>query len=139
MYYGEPEIPGVQSYVLVEGKIKQESVGTLIQYPQNKTKIIIRKQDENANILPHVKFNVLNSNKEMIYENLETDENGIIEIENMLPGIYYLQETETVEGYEFNKELIELNIELNEEKEIIVENSKIPEKPEIPKLPRTGW
>lgn len=95
--------------------------------------------------MPHVKFNILNFNKEILYENLETDENGIIEIGNMIPGKYYLQETETVEGYEFSNELIELSIALDEEKEVVVENSKIPEepeepkKPEIPKLPRTGW
>ncbi len=68
----------------------------------------------------------------------------------MIPGTYYLQETETLEGYEFSSQLIEFKIDLDEEKEITVENNKIPEEPIIPetpeiheeqppKLPRTGW
>lgn len=148
MYLGVPEISGVQTYVLTKGKLKPEGADTLIQYPQNKTKLIIKKQDEKGNILPQVKFNVLDSNKEIVYENLETNEQGIIEIENIIPGQYYLQEVETIEGYEFSNELIEFNIDLDEEKEIVVENKEIPEEPEkpkepekleLPKLPRTGW
>lgn len=144
----------MQSYVLTGETTKIESKNVPINYSENKTKLIIKKKDENGNFLSQVKFNLLNSNKEIVYENIETDEDGIIEIKNLVPGLYYLQETKTIDGYELNDELIEVNIELDEEKEIVVENKKIPEipeepekpeepkiprEPEKPKLPRTGW
>lgn len=154
MYLGEPEITGVQSYVLTAGRIKQAKASKLIEYPENKTKLIIEKQDLEGNTLPGVKFNILDANKNIVFENLQTDEFGIIELNNILPGTYYIQEIETIEGYEFNDEIIEINLELNEEKKIVIINEKIPEEPEVPeipkepevietpelpKLPRTGW
>ncbi len=154
MYLGEPEISGVQSYVLTAGITKQEGTKELIQYPKNKTKLILEKQDLEGNILSGVKFNILDSNKNIIFENLKTDELGIIEINNIIPGTYYIQEIETIEGYEINNEEIEVKLDLDEEIKILVTNEKVPEEPEVPKepevpeiietpkppkLPRTGW
>lgn len=154
MYLGEPEISGVQSYVLTAGITKQEGTKELIQYPKNKTKLILEKQDLEGNILSGVKFNILDSNKNIIFENLQTDELGIIEINNIIPGTYYIQEIETIEGYEINNEEIEVKLDLDEEIKILVTNEKVPEEPEVPKepevpeiietpeplkLPRTGW
>lgn len=157
MYLGEPEISGVQSYVLTAGITKQEGTKELIQYPKNKTKLILEKQDLEGNILLGVKFNILDSNKNIIFENLQTDELGIIEINNIIPGTYYIQEIETIEGYEINNEEIEVKLDLDEEIKILVTNEKVPEEPEVPKepvvpevpeiietpeplkLPRTGW
>lgn len=133
---------------------KEESKNISINYSENKTKLIIKKNDANGNSLSQVKFNLLNSNKEIVYENIETNKDGVIEINNLVPGVYYLQETKAIDGYELNEELIEININLDEEKEVVVENKKIPEEPEkpkepeepekpknpeMPKLPRTGW
>lgn len=115
---------------------KTESKNISINYSENKTKLIIKKKDANGNSLSQVKFNLLNFNKKIEYENLETNEDGIIEINNLVPGVYYIQETKAIDGYEFNSELIEVNVGLDEEKEIIIENKRIPE---MPKLPRTGW
>ena len=152
LLFGASPIEELQSYVLTGETTKIEPKNLQISYPQNKTKIIIKKEDENGNALSQVKFNLLDSNKEIVYENIETDEFGIIEINNLVPGLYYLQETKTIDGYELNGELIEVNINLDEEKEIVIENKKIPEEPEKPeepqeqeqpqeppKLPRTGW
>ncbi len=135
MYFGQAPSTSVQSYVLTAGIVKQELSSKLIEYPENKTKVIIKKQDEEGNILQGVKFNILDYNKNIIFENIETNEDGIIEINNMIPGTYYLQETETLEGYEFSSQLIEFKIDLDEEKEITVENNKIPEEPEEPTEP----
>ncbi len=151
MYYGKAPSTNMQSYVLTAGIVKQELSTKLVEYPENKTKIIIKKQGEGENVLQGVKFNILDANKNIIFENIKTNEYGIIEIDNMIPGIYYLQEVETVEGYELNDTIIEFSIGLDEEKEIVVQNNKIPEipdepeilqtptAPEPPKLPRTGW
>ena len=42
-------------------------------------------------------FNLLNENKEVVFGNLVTNTNGQIVLENMIPGKYYLEETETQE------------------------------------------
>lgn len=135
MYFGEPEISGVQNYVLTAGRTKCEGVEKLIQYPKNKTKLIIEKQDLEGNILPGVKFNILDFNKNIVFENLQTNENGIIELNTILPGTYYIQEIESIEGYEINNEIIEIEVGLNEEEKIVVTNEKIPEEPEVPEEP----
>ena len=91
---------------------------------------------------------MLDVNKNIVMENVETNEEGMVIINNVIPGTYYLQEIETLEGYELNKDLIQIIVELNEQKEITVENTKTPEIPTIPevpnppekvKLPRTGY
>lgn len=147
MYLGEAPSSNLQNYVLTAGNGDLENVSNLIKYPENKTRLLIKKQDEEGKTLEGVKFNILDKNKNIVYEKVETNEDGVIQINNMIPGIYYIQEVESIEGYEINDELIEFSIDLDEEKEIIVENKKIPEEPEIPetptpelpKLPRTGW
>ena len=63
-------------------------------------------------------------NKNVIKENLITDENGEIIIDELFPGKYYIQETETLEGYNLYKDLIPVDIKFNEEIEIIVNNTK---------------
>lgn len=153
MYLGEPEVSGVQSYVLTAGIVKQEGASKLIEYPENKTKLIIEKKDIEGNALKGVKFNILDSNKNIVYENIKTDEFGKVTINNMIPGTYYIQEIEPIEGYEIKDEVIEVTIQLNEEGKVLITNERIPEEPEIPeeplepiivpeepkKLPRTGW
>lgn len=151
MYYGKSPSSTLQDYVLTTTETKDISLD--IQYPENTTKLIIEKKDSDGKILPGVKFNILDENKNIVFENVQTNESGIIEINHLLPGKYYIQEVETLEGYEENAELIEVDLELNEEEKIIVVNEKIPEEPkqpeepqepeqpkeDIPKLPRTGW
>ena len=156
MYYGKAPGATMQNYVLTAGVIEQEYAGETIQYPENKTKLIIRKQDLEGQMLSGVKFNILDSNNNILFENIETSEKGIIEINNIVPGKYYIQETKTLEGYEITTEIIEVELDLNETKEILITNEKIPEIPETPqeplnpeepelpieeppKLPRTGW
>lgn len=156
MYYGNSPASNLQDYVLITTEPKEISIN--IAYPENKTKLIIEKKSSEGEVLPGVKFNILDENKNIIFENIETNEDGIIEISHLLPGKYYIQEAEALDGYEQNLELIEVELELNEEEKVVVLNEKIPEEPEEPeepeipeepeqpqipeeppKLPRTGW
>lgn len=147
MYYGVAPVPEWQDYVLTANVVQNSSKSITEKYEKNKTKIIVEKRDENGNKLQGVKFNLLNENKEIIKENLVTDEMGIIKIENLLSGTYYLQETETLEQYELNEEITKIELSFNEEKTVTITNIQTPEKPEeptpeepvLPKLPRTGW
>lgn len=148
MYFGQAPSSQMQSYVLTAGVAKQEKIKEIVEYPENNTKLIIIKKDNEGRKLSGVKFNLLDVNKNIVMENVETNEEGMVIINNVIPGTYYLQEIETLEGYELNKDLIQIIVELNEQKEITVENTKTPEIPTIPevpnppekvKLPRTGY
>ena len=124
--------------VAVTGNIYETGSGSKTEYYfENATKIIIYKQNqETKKALAGVNFQLLNQNKEVIYSNLKTNEEGKIIIENLLPGKYYIQEMETLEGYEVYDKLIEVDLKLNEETKITVNNLKNNEVVEVEK-PKT--
>lgn len=57
-------------------------------------------------------------------DNLVTDVKGEITLENMVPGKYFLKETKTLDGYNLYTDYIELGLDLNEEIQVIVNNTK---------------
>lgn len=145
--YGKTTIPETQNYALT-GYIYEDSK-TIYQeiVPKNSSKIEITKQEKGTGKrLEGVEFNLLNSTKDIVIQNLVTDKNGQIILEQIEPGLYYLQEIKTLENYNVNTELIEIDLQYNEKIELIVENSKIEElkieKPKveiIKRLPVTGY
>lgn len=147
--YGYSADRNLQDYAIT-GNIYEEGSGIrTIQYTKNETKIILLKQDENKNSLQGVEFRLLDKNKEVLYSELKTNEEGKIIIENLNPGIYYIEETKTVNGYAVYEELIEVELSYNETLTVTVTNSKeiiSKEEPEVTKdnidiivkLPKTG-
>src|SRR5699024_7397570 len=98
-----------------------------ISNKEENTDILIKKLDKDNNEkLEGVKFTLKNKDKEVIKEGLVTDKNGEILInkeiigEKLSPGIYYLEETETLEGY--NKIQGDIRIEI---KEGLLENTEV--------------
>lgn len=125
--YGSTTIPGTQDYALTG--FMYEEVGSAIEenYNENTTKISIFKVDEETEeALENVKFDILNSDEEELFKDLVTDQDGKILIEHLMPGKYLIKETETVDGYEINEEIYEVEIKYGEEKEIEITNKKIP-------------
>ena len=148
--YGQAPQNSYQDYALTAATYEDAVGNAEDTFYKNETKVKIIKQDEETKErLGNVEFNILDSNKNILYSNLKTDENGEIEIKNLIPGKYYIQETNAKDGYLLNEELIEFNISLNEtltininnlfEKKSEPETSK-KEKTEtiIKKLPVTG-
>ena len=129
--YGTAPDSGLQDYALTAATY-EDGVGELsLQYPKNETEIIVIKQDEESNErLKNVEFVLLNENKEVIKQSLLTDEEGKIQISNLLPGKYYLKEVHTSLGYIPTEELIELEVEWNDSLTVTVYNQK-EKKPEI--------
>lgn len=129
--YGTAPDSGLQDYALTAATY-EDGVGELsLQYPKNETEIIVIKQDEESNErLKNVEFALLNENKEMFKQGLLTDEEGKIQISNLLPGKYYLKEVHTSLGYIPTEELIELEVEWNDSLTVTVYNQK-EKKPEI--------
>ncbi len=131
--YGKTTIAGTQNYAIT-GYMYEDATCTFSEnYLKNLTKLtIIKKEYGTEKRLKNVKFNLLDNNKNILVENLITDENGKILLENMLPGKYYISEIETLEGYNLYTDLIEVNLDFNEEFEVIVNNS-LKDKTEINK------
>ncbi len=128
--YGKAPSSTLQN-VAVTGNKYENGEGTKTEYYfKNKTKIVIIKQDqETKNMLEGVKFQLLNENKEVKYSELVTNNEGKIIIENLIPGKYYVQEMETLEGYDVYNRLIEVDLKLNEETKITVNNLLNKEQP----------
>ena len=132
--YGKAPNSNLQDYALTASTYEDGTGETQDNYSKNKTKLIIIKQDkETEEKLQGVEFQILDENKNVIYTNLETDENGKIEIGNLIPGKYYIKETRTISGYEIYEDLIEVDISLQEEMTVTVNNHE----EEIPKIEKT--
>lgn len=128
--YGKSSDSTYQDYALTASTYEDATGNTNDIYYKNETKVKIIKQDkETKERLENVEFNILDENKEIIYSNLKTNSKGEILLENFLPGKYYLQETNSKDGYLLDERLIEFNIKLNEELNITIDNlfEKIPE------------
>ena len=121
--YGKAPDTSYQDYALTSATYEDATGKTEDKFYKNETKIRIIKQDaETKERLENVEFNILDSNKKIIYANLKTNSKGEIEISNLVPGKYYIQEVKTIDGYELNDEVFEFNVNLNEEFTITVDN-----------------
>lgn len=121
--YGKAPDTSYQDYALTAATYEDATGKTEDKFYKNETKIRIIKQDaETKERLENVEFNILDSNKKIIYANLKTNSKGEIEISNLVPGKYYIQEVKTIDGYELNDEVFEFNVNLNEEFTITVDN-----------------
>lgn len=128
--YGKSTVSGLQNYAMTGYTYEDGSGSKSVNYLKNNTKIIIVKKEEtNGKLLQGVEFEVLDENKNQLYAGLKTDSKGQIQLDNLLPGIYYIRETKTLDGYQIYDKLIKVNLELNEKATVQVINSK--EAPEI--------
>ena len=123
--YGIAPNSSYQDYALT-GATYEDGTGNIQdEYFKNETKIIILKQDEDTNEkLEGVEFELLDENKNVVYNGLKTDKDGKINIENIIPGRYYIRETNTKDGYLRFEDLIKIDINLNEQMTVTVNNKK---------------
>lgn len=154
---GEAPDPTLQNLAVVAGEFEEADTSERETFYRNHTKLEIYKQDGDELIpLADSIFTLLDENKNVVYTDLKTDENGKVEIENLIPGKYYLKEIEAPEGYYGYDEELEIEVKYNEALKVTVNNYKIPEeedyekpqdenritvgeKREEKKLPRTGY
>ena len=125
--YGETANSAFQDYALAAGEWEFEEGTFLDQFPANKTKIKIVKQDaETGKQLANAKFHVLDKDKNIIFADVITNEEGIAEILNVIPGHYYIQEVESPDGYTKYDEMIEIEVGFNETYTVNVGNYEKP-------------
>lgn len=128
--YGKSQDSSLQNYAITGYTYEDGNGSKKVYYTKNDTKIIIvKKDDSKQKYLQGVEFELLDTNKNVIYTDLVTDENGKIELDNLLPGTYYIRETRTLEGYELYDKLIRVDLELNETSTVNVLNAE--EEPNI--------
>lgn len=129
--YGLAPNSSNQDYALTAATYENGKGEKSEEYPRNETKIIVKKEDETTKEkLEGVEFELLDKDKKVVYTDLKTDKEGKIEIDNLIPGKYYLRETKAKEGYQKQEELIEIQISLHEQYTVTVNNNQ-EEKPKI--------
>ena len=125
VFYGESRDSGLQSYALTGYTYEEGNGSKKVYYTKNETKIIITKTDDKTDKkLEGVEFELLDKNQNKIYTEIITNKDGIAIIDNLLPGVYYIKETKTLEGYQLYSKLIKVELELNEETTVNVINSE---------------
>ena len=159
--FGKAPSEDVQNYALTAYSFEDVDKEVVQIYEKNNTKIIIEKKDQETNdALKGAKFEILDENQKIIRV-AETDENGNITMEQIMPGIYYIREIKAPDGYALDLEMKKIEVKMNEEVllkivngkiTVTVKNETIPEQPvkevevpvvetrvvEVPKLPVTG-
>ncbi|GGI66612.1 hypothetical protein GCM10011482_22660 [Enterococcus alcedinis] len=104
------EITAVDNQTDAELPVVDKTDKPLINY---KGSIELTKKGYNNTPLSDVEFRLLDSDKKPIsgQENLKTDTNGKIKIEELAPGKYYFEELKAADGgYVLNKELLEFTV-----------------------------
>lgn len=153
IFYGESPNQDWQNYAVTVGEYEMADTSIKQTYQENKTQIEIQKQDGDTKIpLKNGTFNLLDKNKQILYSELTTNDQGVIEVKHLLPGIYYLEEVKAPDGYYGYEDLIQIEVKLNQKTVVKVDNYKEQEeKPsEDPqeeteisvgekKLPKTGF
>ena len=123
--YGKSYDVKKQNYAITGMTYEIEETSITEDYMENLTKIKIHKQEYGTKeTLKNVEFQLLDEQKNILRNILTTDENGDIILENMLPGKYFLKEIKTLDGYNLYTDYIELNLGLNEEINVVVNNTK---------------
>ena len=139
IFFGKAPNGDLQDYALTAFSYENVDTEILQKYEKNTTEIIIQKQDkETEDLLEKAKFEILDTNQKIIRV-LETNENGQIILDKIIPGTYYIREVKAPDGYAIDMELHQIDINLNEKIILKVENNKIviintPEEPEQPQV-----
>lgn len=125
LLYGATTVDGTQNYALTGLDSERINCNYSDKLPLNKTTLrVIKKEDNTENRLKGVKFILMDQDKNIMMDSIVTDENGEIILSGIMPGHYFLQEVQTLEGFDLYTDLIEINIKFNEEANITINNTR---------------
>ncbi|EDN8098732.1 LPXTG cell wall anchor domain-containing protein, partial [Listeria monocytogenes] len=88
---------------------------------------IIKQDSENGVRLAGAEFSLIAENGETLQTNLKTDEAGELEVNNLAPGNYRIQETKAPDGYQLESTPWQFEIVANDTSQVtvIAENAKL--------------
>lgn len=152
-YYKELQVPN-SKYVLDENIYETvieehgQVVECVFENSLGKGRIIITKTDvSTGKVIPACGIEILDENKNVIMQG-RTDENGVVEFDDLEVGKYYFREYDAPDGYYLNENLFEFEITKNGQTvkatmtdEAIPEETTVPEEtttPNISDTPHTG-
>lgn len=144
IFFGKAPSGDLQDYALTAFSYENVNTEIIQKYEKNDTEIIIEKRDvDTEEVLKKAKFEILDNNKKVI-RIAETNEQGQIVLEKLMPGTYYIREIKAPNGYALDMELHQINISLNEKANIKIYNNKIviinideqPEEPPVEEIPK---
>lgn len=144
VFFGKAPNENVQNYALTAFSYENVDTEMIQNYEKNDTEIIIEKQDvDTEEVLKKAKFEILDSDKKIIRV-AETNEQGQIILDKLMPGTYYIREIKAPDGYTLDMELHQIDIKLNEKVKVNIYNNKIiiintdeqPEEPPIKEIPK---
>lgn len=147
VFYAKSSIEDTQDYLLTVDKYEDEEGIIKLELNSKKCKLKVKKIDETTKqSIQGVKFKIEYKNGTNIGEYI-TNENGIIELENLKPEKIVITEVQTPTGYILNSIPEECQLCFNDTIEIEINNKQkekeevIEEKKEVvnKKLPRTGY
>lgn len=124
VYYAKSSIEKAQSYVTYTSSYEttQNSINMQVE-PNNSTLIIEKINQETKEAIPSVEFEISNEKNEKLGQ-YSTNENGIIKIENLKPGIVKIKEIKTDEKYVLNLEEAQVELQWGKTSKIQIENER---------------
>ena len=133
VYCANSIIENKQNYVILLNKTEHEDRTLRIDLESKKSKIKLKKIDaETKQPLQGVKFDISYADGTKI-GSYETNENGEINLENLLKGTIKIVETKTDDMHILESNPIEVDLDYDDEKEIVLENKRIKGKIKIVK------
>lgn len=122
---GKTTVSGTQNYVVTAGEYAKALTELNFKKEVDTGKIIVNKIDKDSKTpLEGIEFQLLDENNELL-QTKKTNENGIIEFQNLIQGKYKIVETKTKENYVLPTEEYEVNLKYNEQITLNRENEKI--------------
>lgn len=131
------EISAPENYQILESEItfsitSTEEITLKVENKLQNGSLVIEKLDkDDLKPLQGVLFGLYDNEKNLIQE-YSTNEDGLIKIENMLPGLYYVKELSPLDGYELLEGFTEVEIKNN-----TLSTIKVTNRLEI-EVPKTG-
>lgn len=113
IFLGEAPSNDLQNYLLTTYSYEDMDKEFEQEYEKNNTKIIIEKVDSDTKeVLKGAKFEILDEKQKSIRV-AETNNEGQVILDGLMPGIYYIKEVQAPNGYSIDSELKKVEIKLN--------------------------
>ncbi|MBO1004136.1 SpaA isopeptide-forming pilin-related protein [Pseudogracilibacillus auburnensis] len=100
---------------------QKEIIGVKKENERTTSGVVLTKKGEDGKLLEGVVFELQDAEGNVIKEDLQTDANGKLTVENLKPGIYKFKETASIEGYDLNLEVKVFEITLGQTEKTEVE------------------
>ncbi len=119
---GQTTVANTQNYVVTTGENKSTKFETNLKINGDASNInILKICKDNKNPIKGISFGLYNQENELIATK-QTDDKGKLKFQNLYPGKYKVIELETDEKYILDKTPIEVELQYDETKDLVITN-----------------